>query len=220
MKKHYIIDFDSTFVQVEALDELAKISLRQTTEAETVIEQIKKITSLGMEGKITFNESLSRRLCLLQANAQHLQELKKVLVCSITPSVWENRAFFKKHAADIYLISGGFKELIWPIVKAFGLFESHIFANQFVFDDKGKIIGAEENNLLAQSGGKNQQLQKLGLTGKIFVLGDGFSDYEMRASGLAHVFVAFVENVRREKVVAVADRVAENFNQFINYTYE
>lgn len=54
----YIIDFDSTFVSVESLDELAKIALRDDPSREKTALEISRITALGMEGKLSFEKSL------------------------------------------------------------------------------------------------------------------------------------------------------------------
>ena len=62
--KNYIIDFDSTFIKVESLDELLEISEPGN---KLKIDKVKNITNEGMEGKISFSESLSRRIKLLEA---------------------------------------------------------------------------------------------------------------------------------------------------------
>ena len=54
-----IIDFDSTIIKTEGLEELASISLQNKTNKEEIIQKIEKITNLGMEGSIGFTESLS-----------------------------------------------------------------------------------------------------------------------------------------------------------------
>jgi len=45
-----------------------------------VIQQVEKTTKLGMEGKITFPESLSQRLKLFSANRQHIDRLIEKLM--------------------------------------------------------------------------------------------------------------------------------------------
>jgi len=60
--KYFVIDFDSTFTQVEALDELAKISLQGDDELPEVLSNIQNITHQGMEGKISFRKSLEQRI--------------------------------------------------------------------------------------------------------------------------------------------------------------
>ena len=54
MGKNYVFDFDSTLTRVEALDVLAEITLEGNPEKEAIIEQIKEITNLGIDGEISF----------------------------------------------------------------------------------------------------------------------------------------------------------------------
>jgi D-3-phosphoglycerate dehydrogenase / 2-oxoglutarate reductase len=57
----YLLDFDSTFIKIEGLDALAEVSLENHPHKETLVKQIKELTNLGMEGKISFEESLKKR---------------------------------------------------------------------------------------------------------------------------------------------------------------
>ena len=66
--KKFIIDFDSTFTKVEALDILGEISLRDDPAKAEKLQSIKDITDQGMEGKLTFRESLVKRVEILNAN--------------------------------------------------------------------------------------------------------------------------------------------------------
>src|SRR3989338_4121409 len=59
-EQYFIIDFDSTFIQTEGLEELAEVVLKDNPKKEEILEEIKKITNLGMEGKIGFRESLKK----------------------------------------------------------------------------------------------------------------------------------------------------------------
>jgi hypothetical protein len=61
LNKYFVIDFDSTFTKVEAFDVLAEISLKDHPDQEKRIQQIKDITNQGMDGSISFRESLERR---------------------------------------------------------------------------------------------------------------------------------------------------------------
>lgn len=133
---YYIIDFDSTFVTLECLDELAAITLKNNPKKDEILKQISEITTQGMEGKINFSESLEKRLSLFKTNKSDIEKLIKIIKKHITPSVKNNKSFFKKFANQIYIISGGFKEYIVPIAKSFGIPEDHILANTFIFDKK------------------------------------------------------------------------------------
>ncbi len=80
LNKYFVIDFDSTFTKVEALDVLADISLKDHPEKEKRKKQIVEITNQGMDGSISFRESLERRLNLLSpSTASTLSLLISVL---------------------------------------------------------------------------------------------------------------------------------------------
>lgn len=211
----FIIDFDSTFVEVEVMDELAGVALRNSINREEIVEKIKETTRLGMEGKIPFDESLMKRVALLSANRSHVDELIRQIAERISVSIEQNKAFFLANSKNVYIISGGFKEVIIPIVQSFGIPEENVFANTFVFDDDDNIIGVDTANLLSQEGGKVKQVASMGLTSFVYVIGDGYTDYQIREAGLADKFVAFTENVNRANVIEKADCVVGTFDAFL-----
>ena len=91
----YIFDFDSTITQVEALDILAEIVLKDKPERDEVINEIKQITNLGIDGDISFTESLEQRIKLLNAHRDDLTELISRLEEKISESFNRNVDFFK-----------------------------------------------------------------------------------------------------------------------------
>lgn len=104
-QKHFVIDFDSTFTRVEALDILGEISLRDKPNASEALQKIKDITDLGMEGKLNFRESLEQRLDILQAHRSHLPELIARLSEQVSISFQRNKEFLRKYAGQIYILS-------------------------------------------------------------------------------------------------------------------
>ena len=213
--KYFIIDFDSTFTQVEALDELVKISLLGHETAESVLETIRQTTELAMAGELSFAESLRIRVALLSANKKHLEELVIVLRGKISDSFLRNKEFFTTFGDQIMIVSSGFKEFIVPIVAEFGIKEENIYANTFRFDAADNIIGFDEDNFLSQDKGKVKLLKELQLPGEVYVLGDGYTDYEIREAGLANKFFAFTENVERDLVISMADHKSATLEEFL-----
>lgn len=218
MKKERIllIDFDSTFVTVESLDQLAEIVLRERDDKQQVLDRIVAITKQGMEGKITFAESLARRLQLFKPNKEHLKELIQLLHKKVTPSIKRNNAFFQENAEGIYVLSGGFKDYMVPVLRKYGVLLDHILGNTFLFDKKGNVMGYDKDNPLAQERGKVKIMQAMNFDTPIIMVGDGYTDYEIKQAGFANKFIAFVENVTRDPVVKKADVVAKNFEEVIN----
>ncbi|MDB5241452.1 MAG: 3-phosphoglycerate dehydrogenase [Spirosoma sp.] len=211
----YIIDFDSTFTKVEALDVLGEISLIGRPDRNDVLDQIKAITDRGMSGEIGLADSLALRLKLLYAHRDHLPALVEILMGKISDSFQRNQAFITENADHIYIVSSGFREFIVPIVTSLGVKESHVFANTFTYDEVGNITGCDHQNPLASDGGKVKVMRDLNLDGDVYVIGDGYTDYEIREAGLANKFYAFTENVSRPSVMAKADHITPSLDDFL-----
>jgi D-3-phosphoglycerate dehydrogenase len=215
LKPYFIIDFDSTFTQVEALDELARISLKNHPEREIIYQKIEDLTNLAMEGKLSFSESLAGRVKLLNANKSHLTLLIKHLKKKVSASFQRNKQFFKKHANEVLIVSGGFKEFITPVVTPYYIKKKNIYANTFVFDADENIIGYDTENPLSQENGKVKLIKQMPLEGDIFGIGDGHSDFQLKESGMIKKFFAFTENIERKTVAEKADHVAPSFDEFL-----
>ncbi|MFB9863256.1 phosphoglycerate dehydrogenase [Rufibacter immobilis] len=213
--KHFIIDFDSTFTKVEALDELCAICIPDPARRQKVLAEIQRITDLGMEGEIPLVDSLDQRLALLHANRDHITTLIEHLRGQISESFKHNKAFFEAFKDDIYIISNGFKEFIVPIVRELGVKPENVFANSFVYDEAGNITGFDRANVLTQNQGKAKQIKSLNLPGEVYVIGDGYTDYEIKEAGIADKFYAFTENVSRDSVVGKADHVTPSLDEFL-----
>ncbi|MEM6298090.1 MAG: phosphoglycerate dehydrogenase [Bacteroidota bacterium] len=213
---YFIIDFDSTFTKVEALDELAEIVMeRSSTVLPDLKAQIADLTDQAMGGKLSFREALEQRIQLLSAHIDDLAPLVDRLRGLVSESFKRNREFFDKHAEQILVVSSGFKDFILPIVEEYGVRSENVYANTFTFDEEGNITGFDEANVLSSDNGKVRLLESLQLEGKVVVIGDGYTDYEIREAGLAEEFYAFTENVNRENVVAKADTEIGNLDEFL-----
>lgn len=214
-KPHFVIDFDSTFTQVEALDILGEISLENHPEKELRLQQIKDVTDLGMAGELSLRESLDARIKILDAKQSHLAELVKRLKKLISKSINRNKAFFQENAENTFIVSNGFKDFIVPVVTDLGIKAEHVFANDFVFDEAGNIVDFNRDNVLSSNGGKVKQIEQLRLQGEIHMIGDGYTDYEVKKAGVAKKFWAFTENIERDSVKANADHIAPSFDEIL-----
>ena len=208
---HFIIDYDSTFIKVESLDELSKIS---NGDDETINNKISEITNLGMEGKISFSDSLRKRIELIECNKEDIVKTVEILEKKVSDSFKNNVSFLKNNAENILIVSSGFHELIEPIVIKYGIKKENIFANNFLYDNN-KVIGYDKKNPLSKSQGKVNILKELKLKGEVHVIGDGYTDYEIKKEGLANYFYLFIENIKRESVVKSADYLLKSLDQFI-----
>ncbi|WP_375563008.1 phosphoglycerate dehydrogenase [Bernardetia sp. OM2101] len=214
-RNYFIIDFDSTFTKVEAMDELCQIALQNHPEKNERLSQIQSLTDQAMDGNLSFRESLHQRIAILEANKSHLPELIKKLSEKVSESFKRNQTFFDTYKDTILIVSSGFKDFIVPIVTKFGIKSENIYANEFTFDEDGKVIGFDASNVLSEDNGKVKLLRNLNLQGDIYVIGDGYTDYEIKEAGLANEFYAFTENIKREKVLSKADHEAQNLDEFL-----
>nr|WP_233897497.1 phosphoglycerate dehydrogenase [Tenacibaculum piscium] len=214
-KRSFVFDFDSTLTKVEALDVLAEISLLGNPKKEAIIAEIIAITTQGIDGEISFTESLQKRIDLLKATKSDLPLLIKELEQKVSRSIADNKAFFKDFSDDIYVISAGFKEFIIPIVAPYNIPPERVFANTFEFDENDVIIGFDTENPLSKHNGKIECLQNLNLSGEIQVIGDGYSDAVTKKAGVADTFFAYTENVSRVKTIENADHITPNLDEFL-----
>ena len=213
---YIIIDFDSTFITEESLDELAKYKLRDQPDSQTMLNKIKSLTNAGMNGDIPFKQSLDERMEVLNLNRSDINSVSKILSECVTPSFTKNKPFFIENNNKIIILSGGFKELIVPIVDDFGISSSNVFANDFIYNSSEQITGINQDNIMSKNGGKVKQSKLLSIHGTVHVIGDGYTDYEIKLDGPATHFFAFTENVERKNICELADLTLSNFDDYIN----
>ena len=211
-----ILDFDSTIIKGESLDLLAETVFENRLEPNLKLQEIKKLTDEGMEGRISFQESLNRRLKILELDQFHLNKAITSVTKLISPSFKENIDWLKRYRDNILIFSGGFKNMIKPVAMKLGLKEENIYANELIFKN-GKFNGVNKKNLLSRSGGKLNQVKQLGLNKNLIVVGDGITDWEIKKLGGQVTFFAYTENVSRKNVVDKADFEANNFDEVVKY---
>lgn len=218
MKTYLIIDFDSTFITGESLDWLAEVTLedKSSDKRKRIIEKIEKITRAGMEGEMSFTDSLRQRLALFQPTKSHVARLIKRIQHSVTPSFQRNRLFIQQNAQYIRIVSGGFHEYMDPILKSFGISKEHICGNFFEFDGD-TVVGFDSENVLCRQNGKGEVVRSMNLDGRVVVIGDGFTDYEIVKEGIGDEYIAFTENVKRDFVTDLQLHTESSFDGVISY---
>ena len=218
MKPTLILDFDSTIVSVESLDLLAEIALAKHPQRAERLAEIQAITKLGMEGKIDFGESLRRRMALLDVDRSQIDMVVKRLQKLITPSFVSHKKQIQKSADSIYVVTGGFREIVEPILDTLKIPREHLFANSLIFDAMGKVTGFDETNPLSKAGGKVEVARSLADKRPLIVVGDGYTDYQIKEQGAADKFYYFAEVVDRPSVSAHASRIVYGIDEVLAQT--
>ena len=212
----YVFDFDSTLVRIETLEALADIALAGVPDAAAIRAEVAALTDQAMTGDLPFGEALNRRLALLPLTRDHVAELAARILDEGTPSVRRNLRFFREHKGRIVILSGGFREIIAPLAAHLHVPAEQLLCNDLLYDAEGRVTGVDPANPLSQAGGKPVVLRALGLPGPVVMIGDGWTDAEVRLAGAADRFHAFTEVVRRERVVAAADAEAPSMDEFLH----
>jgi D-3-phosphoglycerate dehydrogenase len=198
-RNSFVFDFDSTIVAVETLDTLIKQNLNDEEDR----RRIDEITLRAMNGELDFSASLASRLRLSRARTEHFARMAGQIGDLLTPGMDDVLSFLARRGQKLFIVSGGFAEIVRPIAELFGIPDEDCFANEYVADDKGCVVGVKDGPL-AHEGGKSAVVHALReqnrLPGAVVMLGDGMSDYQVYADGLADLFIGCGFNVARPNV--------------------
>eukprot|EP00124_Ichthyophonus_hoferi_P001483 Ihof_evm8s78 gene=Ihof_evmTU8s78 len=201
-------DVDSTLILDEGIDVLAASC--------GVGEKVAAWTRKAMGGGVTFEEALKSRLDIIKPTRQQLEQCLANHPPRLTPGATNLIEKLHQHGKTVYLVSGGFRQMIYPIADLLGIPHSQVYANNLLFNEEGEFLGHHEKEMTARSGGKTRTVNYLivqkGHTG-IVMIGDGVTDMEAKPPAL--LFIGFGGNVIREKVKKGADIFAMNMQEII-----
>ncbi len=210
-----VFDFDSTLVAFETLEALADLSLEGAADAGAVRAEVARLTDAAMAGEVDFGEALRRRLALLPATREHVAALAERAVDRLTPSVRRNLDALRRLDGQVVIVSGGFREVIAPVAEALGVPARQVLCNDLVYDVEGQVTGVDDTNPLSRAGGKAEAIRALGLGRPVVMVGDGWTDAEVKQAGSADRFYAFTEIMRRARVVEAADAEAASLDEVL-----
>ena len=211
----FIFDFDSTLVRIETLEALADIALSDAPDAAARKAEIAALTDQAMSGQVDFGTALRRRLELLGLHRSHVEILTDRILDEASASIRRNVDFFERHAERVYILSGGFREVIAPLAARLGIAADHVLCNDLTYDAEGRVTGVDDANPLSRDNGKPEVIKALNLAGPVVMVGDGWTDAEVKLAGAADRFYAFTEVVSRPKVVEVSDAVAASLDEVL-----
>ncbi|WOL01449.1 hypothetical protein Cni_G10165 [Canna indica] len=203
-------DVDSTVCLDEGIDELANFCGAGKAVAEW--------TSRAMSGSVPFEEALAARLSLFNPSLQQLQDFLEKRPPRISPGIAELIKELMAKNTDVYLVSGGFRQMINPVALQLGIPLENIFANQLIFNSLGTFLGFNPKEPTSRSGGKAtavQQIRKAHNYTTLVMIGDGATDLEARQPGGADLFICYAGVQMREAVAAKADWLVFDFQELM-----
>ncbi len=182
-KKVIVFDMDSTIVDGEIIDEMARLV--------GVGEKVEALTAKGMGGEINFVQSLRARVSLLKGlGIKRLESIAKTF--KLTKGSEELIAALKEMGFKVALISGGFTYFTDVLKKRLGF--DYAFGNELEIKRgrltgriKGRIIDAQRKAEIM-----DEICRKEGITrDEVVAVGDGSNDRIMLANaGLGIAFNA------------------------------
>lgn len=180
-KRLVVFDMDSTLIQQEVIDELARYA--------GVYDEVCAITNRAMMGEIDFRESLAQRCALLAGAPAHLFD-KVIANLHYTPGAKQLCRTLKRLGYRLAVISGGFTRVTAHVRNELGL--DYDYANQLeevdgVFTGRtvGPVVSAQRKADLLMT---IAQLENVTLD-QVIGIGDGANDLPML--GTAGVGIAF-----------------------------
>lgn len=176
-------DMDSTLIQAEFIDELAK--------AYGVGEEVSAVTAAAMRGEIDFRESLTRRVKLLAGlPAETMEHVTQGI--ELTEGARRLISNLKAQGYKIAILSGGFTYIGKRLQDSLGI--DYLHANKLEIED-GKLTGKLIGDIV--DGRKKAELlksiaEKEGIfLSQVIAVGDGANDLPMlEIAGLGIAFHA------------------------------
>lgn len=180
-KRAVFFDMDSTLIDMEVIDEMARIK--------GVGREVARITERAMRGDFDFEESLTQRVALLKGlELERLEEIKASI--KLNPGVEEVVTTLKWLGYKLGVVTGGFDYFAEHLKQSLGL--DWAFANRLEIKDgrlSGKVAG-EVLDAAAKARIVNQTACDAGIVlDQVVVVGDGANDALML--GQAGLGIAF-----------------------------
>ncbi|MFM2479299.1 phosphoserine phosphatase SerB [Celerinatantimonas sp. MCCC 1A17872] len=190
-----VMDMDSTTIQVECIDEIAKLA--------GVGEQVSAVTARSMRGELDFSQSLRSRVALLKdAPVQILDEVRDNL--PLMPGVKVLLSHLQVNGWKVILASGGFTFFAKALQQRLGFDE--VYANELVLKD-GTLTGEVEGDIVDAQykvGLLKRLRSHFGLApSQTMAVGDGANDLPMLAESSLGVALHAKPIVQKNAKIAI-----------------
>jgi len=201
-----MLDVDSTLIDQEVIDELAKIA--------GLGDQVSEITSRAMAGELDFENALRQRVRLLKGHSKEILTQVRAKI-TLTHGAEELISTLHSLGVKVGIVSGGFEEVIAPLAEELKL--DFFRANRLAIDMgvltgevSGRIIGRDEKAEALRDFAKDSGVD----ISQTVAVGDGANDIEMiKSAGLGIAFCAKAV-LRSEASVAIDVR---DLRQVLDY---
>lgn len=168
----FIFDMDSTLIQIECIDEIAREA--------GVAEQVSRITAEAMAGGWEFRESLQARLALLRGIKVDWEGLKRKI--PFTKGIFRLAGVLREQNVRTVVVSGGFMPVAEYVREKLEF--DRCYANQLQVDEEGRLTGALLGDECLDANRKRELMLECAREwnieeGHIVAVGDGANDQLM-----------------------------------------
>jgi phosphoserine phosphatase len=143
----------------------------------------------------------SARLAIIEPSMENIRSCEAEHPLQLSPGLAELFDTLRERGTHVYLVSGGFRQMINPIADMLNISRDNIYANNILFKEDGSYNGFDKEEPTAWAGGKARVVGKLreekGYE-TVFMVGDGATDMEARPP--ANHFIGF-GGIAERKVV-------------------
>eukprot|EP01138_Halocafeteria_seosinensis_P003339 gb/GECG01003415.1/.p1 GENE.gb/GECG01003415.1/~~gb/GECG01003415.1/.p1 ORF type:complete len:296 (+),score=50.00 gb/GECG01003415.1/:1-888(+) len=202
-------DVDCTVLNGEGIDTLAKKRGKE--------KEVGELTNSAMTGAMPLEEALRKRLDIVQPSKDDIQTVNESGELALNPGVDKFIDALRGRGIDVYLVSGGLKDMILPFSRQLELPDENVFANILHYNEDGTYHSFDDSVPVSRSGGKALVLQGLKnqmSLGKMVIIGDGATDLEARPP--ADYFIGYGGVCVRENIKNQADFFSYDFETLKN----
>lgn len=205
MTRLIAFDVDSTLLRVESLDTALEAALAGRADRAAAKARLHEITKAGMSGSMALRDSLEARLQLAALDRDGVAAVAEHLRQRVTPGMTPLLARLREKGDTLHAISGGFADLLEPVLADLGFRQGDIHANRFVWEDD-RVAGLDTDYPLSRNGGKAEILTSIsGQADETIMVGDGMTDFEAYEAGAADRFIGFGLIAKRDVVIAACE---------------
>lgn len=193
-------DVDSTFCQDESIDELAEFL--------GCGDVVRELTAKAMGGNVLFQDALKARLDAMGPSRADVERFLVEHPHILSEGIEDLLEVLASRGVKVFLVSGGFRQIIEPLAEQLGIPKGHVFANNLLFEGEGEYAGFDPEEFTSRSGGKREAVRHIrkafGME-TVAMVGDGATDAEAKGDDGAELFIGYGGTVFRDGVAERAD---------------
>ena len=203
-----IFDFDSTLVSCESLQYILQNILFDDLKTE-----ISSITQMGIDGEISFRESLIRRCAIGKLQIKDINDFADNVHKWFTSGIEHLVEKLLKKSVSVWIISGGMHEIVLSAAKILNIPNSNVRGVKLILSQKDGFLTIDPSDHFAIS--KCEGIKYMNPLWPLpsVAIGDSVADYDLYRNGYASHFIAFTQNIRRENLINKDVREAKSVEE-------